>query len=111
MQGRLATRELKYLRSTLRRDETVEHRIDLFVRELEARARQVRASIRKTQRAVEIARRIHFDQRKAGVLLVVRAEPAIEGTSVADLGREPERKRARFVVALDPRVQLGVVEH
>jgi hypothetical protein len=42
------------------------------------------------------------------VLLVVRAQPAIERAAVADLGLELERDRARLVEPLDVDVHLGV---
>src|SRR5207244_3768372 len=92
------------------RDEAVEHRLDLLVRDLEAGRREMRAGVREAERAVEVAGGVHLDEREAGVLLVVRAEAAVERAAVADLGRELQRDGARLVEPLDPRVEVGVAE-
>src|SRR5205823_10834354 len=62
-------------------------------------------------RTVEIAGRVHLDEREAGVLLVLGAETAIERTTLFDLGLESKRQRSRLVVTEDARVEIGVSEH
>ena len=51
----------------------------------------------KTDRAVQVAVRVDLDQPEAGVLFVVRAQAAVAGTAVTDLGLELQRNGARFV--------------
>src|SRR5205823_12951627 len=62
-------------------------------------------------RTVEIAGRVHLDEREAGVLLVLGAETAIERTTLFDLGLESKRQRSRLVMTEDARVEIGVSEH
>src|SRR5947207_7253151 len=103
MQRRLPTRELNDLRLTLGLDKPVEHELNLLARELEPGLGEVRAGVREAQRAIHVAGGVHLDERQAGVLLVLRAETAVQGTPVPDLGRELERQRPRLVVSGDTR--------
>ena len=111
VQRRLASGELHDLRVALSRDEGIEHRIDLLVGELESCPGEVRPRVREAQRTVEIAGRVHLDEREAGVLLVLGAETAIERTTLFDLGLESKRQRSRLVMTEDARVEIGVSEH
>ena len=110
MKCRLAARELQHLRVALRLDVAIQHEVDLLSRELEPCLRQVRSGIGKTQRAVQVACGVDLDQRQAGVLTVLGAQPAVMWTALPHLGCELQRDRPRLVEACDLRVEVCVAE-
>ena len=67
-----------------------------------------RLSVREADRAVEVAVAVDLNEAQAGVLLMLRAETAVQRTAVHHLGAEPQRHRARLVVAQGAEVHLGV---
>lgn len=93
--GRFATEEHHHFGFTLGGNERVEHPFTL--RRGDGVAVGLVARVGETDRAVQVAVCVDLDQPQAGVLLVVRAQPAVTGTAVAHLGLKPQRKGARFV--------------
>lgn len=93
--GRFATGEHHHFGFTLGGNERVEHPFTL--RRGDGVAVGLVARVGETDRAVQVAVCVDLDQPQAGVLLVVRAQPAVTGTAVAHLGLKPQRKGARFV--------------
>src|SRR5215813_6090101 len=81
MNRRLAAADLNDIRLALVADNAIEHELNL----LEAAMRQtVRRGFAVTDRAGEIALVGDLDEREAGVLLMVGAEPAVVGAAVFD---------------------------
>src|SRR5258708_7186824 len=93
MNGRLAARELHHLGLSLWADVIIEHLFDLFQGEVESGA-----GLGKAQWAIHIAGAVHLDNSKAGVLLMVWAQSAIVGASVADFATKRQRNRPGLVV-------------
>ena len=106
MQGRLAARQLHQVRLAFARHQHVEHTLN-------SREGQVRGLLRrgigKADRAGEIAVLVDLDQRQAGMLLVVGAEPAVE--RAAEFGAALPRQRAiarlEVVLAGEPVGRVG----
>ena len=90
--SRLTTGELDDFGMALRADEAVQDVLDLLERETEALAR-----VGEAQRAPHVAGAVHFDDAKASVLLVVRAQPAVVRTTMLDATGEGEWDRAWLV--------------
>ena len=117
MDGRLAAAEHDHLGLALAGDEDVEHAVDLL--EAQRVAVGLVAGVGEADRAVEVAVGVDLDDPEAGVLLVLRAEAAVERAAVDDLGLELERDGARPVeahrvevhpgVAVDERLELAVL--
>ena len=61
----------------------VQHLLHFFQRKTKSRA-----GSRKAQRAIHIASAVHLDNAQAGVLLMVRAQPAVARTAVVDFAAE-----------------------
>ena len=79
MNGRLAARELHYLRIPFRAYVIVEHLLHFFQRQVESGT-----GVGKAQRAIHIAGAIYFDDAEAGVLLMLRTQSAIVRTAIVD---------------------------
>ena len=62
----------------------------------------------EAERAVEVAGRVHLDDPQARVLLVLGAEPAVEGAPALDVCARLEGDRARLVEALRREPHLGI---
>ena len=73
--------------------ELIQNVLDFFQCEVKAGAR-----IGEAQRAIHVAGAVDLDDAHAGVLLVVRAQAAVVGTPVFDLGGELEGNSARLVI-------------
>lgn len=91
----------------LQLDEPIEHPFDFAEGEVEARS-----GVREADRAVEVAGGVHLDEGEAGVLAVLRTEPAVEWTAAVDLGGDPGRGLAGLVVTglADVCLRIGVDE-
>jgi hypothetical protein len=103
---RLPAGEHDHLGLALGRDERVQPGLDLLARQRETV--RVVAGVGEAHRAVEVAGRVDLDQPDARMLLVVRAQPAVERTAVVDLGLGPQRQGPRLVEPQRRRVHLGV---
>jgi hypothetical protein len=66
------------------------------------------AGVDEADRAVQVAVGVDLDDPQAGVLLVLRAQPAVRRAAVADLGLEGQRDRAGLVEARRVQVRLRV---
>ena len=88
----LAAAKLHNFRITLQFNEPVEHALYFGERQAEAVLR-----VSKANRAIQIAVAVYFNQRQAGVLLVLRAKAAVQRTSVFHFSTKFERNRARLV--------------
>ena len=76
MDGRLAAGELHNFRVPLGADKIVQHRLHFFQGQAEAWS-----GIGKAERAVHVAGAVDFDDAKACVLLMVRAQAAVDAGS------------------------------
>src|SRR5258708_4103808 len=61
----------------------------------------------KADGAVEVAVAVHLEDSQAGVLLVVRAQPAVEGAAPGEFGLGLQRDRSRLVEAYGLEVPVG----
>ena len=117
MDGGLPAGEHHHLRLALRGDEHVEHPVALL--EGDRVAVGLVAGVGEADRAVQVAVGVDLDDPEAGVLLVLRAQPAVRRAAVLDLGLEGQRDRAGLVeprrgqvrlrVAVDQRLELAVL--
>ncbi len=98
-----ATGELDELRVALGLDEVVQDVLDILERQVEARA-----CVGEAKRTGHVAGAVDLDDAHAGMLLVVRAEAAVVGAALGDLGRKGERDGARLVELRRRRVGLGI---
>src|SRR5258708_17447391 len=103
MDGWFAARELNDFRSALRSDEVVEHLLDFFHREVEART-----GFGEAERTIHITHTVHLDDAEARVLLVVRAKAAVIGTAIVDFGAVGQRNGTGFVVFAECRIRFRV---
>jgi hypothetical protein len=104
---RLAAGELQHLGLALGRHERVEHPSDLCAREREV-VGLAPSGVGEADRAVQVAAAVDLDDAQARVLLVLRADPAVQRTPVMDVGLEREWQRARLVEPLLGHVGLGI---
>lgn len=86
--------------------EGVEAGLDLVQRQREPVG--LVTGVGEAHRAVEVAGGVDLDDPQAGVLLVVRAQPAVQRAAVAHLGLGLQRQGARLVEPLHVDVHLGV---
>ena len=93
--GGLAAGEHHHLRLTLGRHEGVEHPLALLVGD--GVAVRLVAGVGEADRAVQVAAGVDLDDAQAGVLLVLRAQPAVARAAVLHLGLEGERDGAGLV--------------
>ena len=93
MDRRLAAADLHDVRLLLVAHHAIEHELDLLHRAMRL---PMRARLRVADGAGQVARVGDFHQRKATVLLMVRAESAIVGTAVLDRRVELQRQLARL---------------
>ena len=98
---RLAAGELHHLRIAFCADVVVENVLHFFQRQAESRTR-----LGKAKRAGHVAGAVDFDDAQAGVLLMVRAEPAIVRAAVLHFRGELHRNRAGLVELRGTRVEL-----
>ena len=101
--GGLAAAELDDLGVAFDLDEPVQHELHLIHGQAEARA-----GVGEADWAVQVAAGIYFDQGQAHVLLVLRAQAAVQGAAVFDLGAEFQGQSARLVEFDRVHIHLGV---
>ena len=101
--GGLAAAELDDLGVAFDFDETVEHGLDLFQGKV-----VTDAGVSEANGAIEVAGGVDLDEGEADVLLVLRAEAAVEGAAVFDLGAEVQGDGAGLVESDAADVHLGV---
>src|SRR5260370_1239510 len=97
MQGRLAARQLHQVGLAFARDQRIEHPLDGGERQLLFPRRR---GFREADRAGQVAVLVDLDQRQAGMLLVVGAEPAIVGATVFGMALPRQRAVARLEIIL-----------
>src|SRR5713226_375517 len=107
MNGRLASRELHHFWRALSPDEIVQHGLDFLERQAEAGACGGEA-----QRAVHVAHAVDLDDPQTRVLLVIRAQSTVVGTTLLELAAKGQRDRPRLVVLAvgDIRFRVAVDE-
>jgi len=103
MNGRLSAAELDHLRLALQLQQAVQHPLHLFQGKSKPDA-----GVGEANRASQIAAGIYFDKGRAGVLLVLRAQPAVQGTAPFHLGAKAQGHRPRLVEGGRRHVHLGV---
>ena len=101
--GGFPAAELDHLGVTLDFDESVKHGLNLFQGEAVADA-----GVGETDRTVQVAGGVDLDECQADVLLVLRAEPAVQGAAVLNLCAEIQRDGAGLVETHAADVHLGV---
>src|ERR1035437_428951 len=103
MDGGLAAGELHHFGVPLGANKIVQHRLDLFHRQAEARPR-----IRKAERTIHVAGAVDFNDAQASVLLMVWTKATIVRATVFDLCSISKRNRARLVELAEIRVGLRI---
>ncbi len=105
MDGGLAARQHHHLGLAFRPNEGIEARLHLL--EGQRETLRVMAGPGEADRAVEVAMAVDLEDAEAGMLLVIRAQPAVQGATPGDLGLGLQRDRARLVEAHGLEVPVG----
>jgi hypothetical protein len=85
-------RKLHHLRIALGPDVVVQNIFHLFQSEIESRT-----GLRETQGTGHVASSVHFNDAEAGMLLVIRTEPAVVRTTILHLGCKLDRDCSRLI--------------
>jgi hypothetical protein len=73
-----------------------------------ALAARTMSSVGKADRAIQIAASIYLNEGQTGMLFMLGAPAAVQGTPLLYLGAELDRHGARFVKGRRPYIHLGV---
>ena len=103
MYGWLAPAELYHLRLAFQFHEAVQHRLHLGQAQVISGA-----GIGEADGAVQVAGRIHLDDGQAGMLLMLRTEPTVQGAPLLHLGAELLGDSARLIEFQGIDIHLGV---
>src|SRR5712692_2285480 len=103
MNGWFTPRELHHLGIALRFHQVVQNALHFFECQVEARA-----GIGKAERTLHVTGAIHFNDARAGVLLVLRTEAAVVRTPMLYFGRVGKRYSARLVEACCGSIGLSI---
>jgi len=97
MDGGLTARKLQKVRLALARHQRIHHPFNLGERPM---GRLGRRTVGKANRTSEVARFIHINERKARMLLMIRAKPAIIGAAKLRAGLHLQRPVAGLQVIM-----------
>src|SRR5260370_41502680 len=106
MKGSVPSGKADALRTSLGGHKNLEQLVGFF----QGQAKSV-TGVGKAEWTFHVASAVHFNDAEAGMLLVVRTQSAIVGTSMMNLRSKGQRNGPRLVVFAERGIRLGIAVH